>query len=155
MLSLNFGANRPVAWADHDLGLLGGEYDPERRSASRRIHNRDSASRQQNQFLHDRQTEPGSRRYFFLAPEWLEHHVSIRRRHTSSVIDNDPLAGNGDGFIAWQWPLHSGYVLGWTGRIAVFLLGLTWPLLFFTGVMRWLQKRSAHRIVATRRKGGG
>jgi uncharacterized iron-regulated membrane protein len=63
---------------------------------------------------------------------------------------NDPLKGDGDGFIAWQWALHSGYVLGWPGRIAVFLFGLSWPLIFFTGVVRWLQKRRAHRIVKTR-----
>ncbi|PWB80387.1 MAG: hypothetical protein C3F11_18050 [Methylocystaceae bacterium] len=56
---------------------------------------------------------------------------------------NDPLSGDGDGFIAWQWPLHSGYVLGWPGRIAVFLFGLSWPLVFVTGVIRWLQKRRA------------
>ncbi|MGD9659035.1 MAG: PepSY-associated TM helix domain-containing protein [Methylocystis sp.] len=64
---------------------------------------------------------------------------------------NDPLTGDGDGFIAWQWALHSGYVLGWPGRIAVFLFGLSWPLIFFTGVMRWLQKRRARRIVEPRR----
>jgi uncharacterized iron-regulated membrane protein len=55
----------------------------------------------------------------------------------------DPLAGDGDGFIAWQWPLHSGYVAGWPGRIAVFLFGLSWPLVFVTGVIRWLHKRGA------------
>lgn len=64
---------------------------------------------------------------------------------------NDPLSGDGDGFIQWQWPLHSGYVYGWPGRIAVFLFGLSWPLLFATGVIRWLQKRRAH--IALRKSG--
>jgi uncharacterized iron-regulated membrane protein len=61
---------------------------------------------------------------------------------------NDPLAGDGDGFMAWQWPLHSGYVAGWPGRIAVFLFGLSWPLVFVTGVIRWLQKRHARKRTA-------
>ncbi|KAF2989171.1 PepSY domain-containing protein [Methylocystis sp. MJC1] len=64
---------------------------------------------------------------------------------------NDPLSGDGDGFIQWQWPLHSGYVYGWPGRIAVFLFGLSWPLLFATGFLRWLQKRRAHNVASARR----
>ncbi|MBY6241206.1 PepSY domain-containing protein [Methylosinus sp. Sm6] len=63
---------------------------------------------------------------------------------------NDPLSGDGDGFIAWQWPLHSGYVAGWPGRIAVFLFGLSWPLVFVTGVIRWMHKRNARRAAAKR-----
>lgn len=63
----------------------------------------------------------------------------------------DPLAGDGDGFIQWQWPLHSGYVFGWPGRIVVCLFGLSWPLLFATGVLRWLQKRRAHDMAPTKR----
>lgn len=49
----------------------------------------------------------------------------------------------GDVFMLWQWPLHSGRVFGWTGRILVFVTGLLCPLLFATGVIRWLQKRKA------------
>lgn len=59
---------------------------------------------------------------------------------------NDPLAGDGDAFLQWQWSLHSGYVFGWAGRIVIFLFGLSWPLIFVTGVVRWLQKRRAQRI---------
>lgn len=47
----------------------------------------------------------------------------------------------GDAIMAWQWPLHSGQAFGWTGRILVFISGLICPLLFVTGVIRWLQKR--------------
>lgn len=47
----------------------------------------------------------------------------------------------GDVFMQWQWPLHSGQAFGWTGRIMVFITGLICPLLFVTGVIRWLQKR--------------
>lgn len=64
---------------------------------------------------------------------------------------NAPLSGDGDGFIQWQWPLHSGYVYGWPGRIAVFLFGLSWPLLFATGIIRWLQKRRAQSAAKGRR----
>lgn len=50
-----------------------------------------------------------------------------------------------DVFLDWQWPLHSGQAFGWTGRILVFLSGLACPVLFVTGVIRWLQKRRAQR----------
>ena len=54
----------------------------------------------------------------------------------------DPAHGTaGDVFMQWQWPLHSGMAFGWTGRILVFITGLLCPLLFVTGVIRWLQKR--------------
>jgi uncharacterized iron-regulated membrane protein len=63
---------------------------------------------------------------------------------------NDPLSGDGDGFMAWQWPLHSGYVAGWPGRIAVFLFGLSWPLVFVTGTIRWRHKSGARRAALER-----
>ncbi|MFO1271037.1 MAG: PepSY-associated TM helix domain-containing protein [Rubrivivax sp.] len=52
----------------------------------------------------------------------------------------------GDTFMLWQWPLHSGSAFGWTGRILVMLSGLACPLLFVTGVIRWLHKRRAQRM---------
>ena len=59
----------------------------------------------------------------------------------------DPAHGNGgDVFMQWQWPLHSGLAFGWTGRILVFVTGLICPLMFVTGVIRWLQKRKAQRF---------
>jgi len=53
----------------------------------------------------------------------------------------------GDVFMRWQWPLHSGQAFGWTGRILVCISGLICPLLFVTGVTRWLQKRRAKKAV--------
>lgn len=50
-----------------------------------------------------------------------------------------------DVFLQWQWPLHSGRVFGWTGRILVFISGLLCMLLYVTGVIRWLQKRKAKK----------
>ncbi len=55
---------------------------------------------------------------------------------------------NGDIFLDWQWPLHSGYAFGWTGRMLVFLSGLACPVLYVTGVIRWLQKRRAKSVAA-------
>ena len=48
-----------------------------------------------------------------------------------------------DVLLDWQWPLHSGYAFGWTGRMLVFLSGLACPILYVTGMNRWLQKRRA------------
>jgi uncharacterized iron-regulated membrane protein len=64
-----------------------------------------------------------------------------------AVRVSDPSHGTaGDTFMQWQWPLHSGQAFGWTGRIFVFVCGLACPLLFATGVIRWLQKRRAERV---------
>lgn len=67
----------------------------------------------------------------------------------------DPAHGSGgDVFMQWQWPLHSGAAFGWTGRILVFIIGLLCPLLFVTGIIRWLQKRKAkkaHSLATSRR----
>lgn len=52
----------------------------------------------------------------------------------------------GDIFLDWQWPLHSGHAFGWTGRTFVFLSGLACPVLYVTGVIRWLQKRKAKKL---------
>jgi len=56
----------------------------------------------------------------------------------------------GDVFLDWQWPLHSGKAFGWTGRILVFLAGLACPVLYMTGVIRWLQKRKARKFKMAR-----
>ncbi len=56
----------------------------------------------------------------------------------------------GDVFMQWQWPLHSGKAFGWTGRILVFIAGLLCPLLFVTGVIRWLQKRRGKQRINQR-----
>jgi len=61
-------------------------------------------------------------------------------RHVS-----DPLhATFSTGLTQWQWPLHSGKVFGWPGRIMVFLSGLVCPVLLVTGFNRWLWKKRAH-----------
>jgi uncharacterized iron-regulated membrane protein len=66
-------------------------------------------------------------------------------RYSGTILDvDDPAIGTaGEVFTHWQWPLHSGQAFGMTGRILVFLSGLICPVLFVTGVIRWLQKRRA------------
>ncbi len=65
----------------------------------------------------------------------------------------DPAHGSGgDVFMQWQWPLHSGLAFGWTGRILVFITGLICPLVFVTGVIRWLQKRKVKYRLAARHR---
>jgi len=50
-----------------------------------------------------------------------------------------------DVFDAWQWPLHSGQILGFPGRVAVSLVGLAVCALVATGLMLWLAKQKAKR----------
>jgi uncharacterized iron-regulated membrane protein len=69
-------------------------------------------------------------------------------QYSEKILDvDDPAIGTaGEVFTHWQWPLHSGQAFGWTGRILVFLSGLACPVLFVTGVIRWLQKRKVDRF---------
>ena len=74
---------------------------------------------------------------------WLQRVCVVMDRYTGEYLDiDDPAKGTaGEIFTHWQWPLHSGQAFGMTGRILVFLTGLACPVLFVTGVVRWLQKR--------------
>lgn len=72
----------------------------------------------------------------------LHRRCVVMDRYSGKILDvDDPVIGTaGEVFTHWQWPLHSGQAFGWTGRILVFLSGLACPVLFVTGVIRWLQK---------------
>lgn len=76
---------------------------------------------------------------------WSERQVFVDQYNGMILKVQDPRTRRtaGQTFIEWQWPLHSGKAFGWTGRILVFLSGLACPVLFITGVIRWLQKRRA------------
>lgn len=50
-----------------------------------------------------------------------------------------------DKFIALQYPLHSGKILGLPGRILICIAGLATALLSITGIYIWLIKRRARR----------
>lgn len=58
----------------------------------------------------------------------------------------------GDVLMHWLHPLHNGEVFGITGRILVFIAGFLPLILFVTGLVRWLQKRRARRLVNSRHK---
>ncbi len=53
--------------------------------------------------------------------------------------------GAGDGFFAWQYPLHSGQALGLTGRLLVLASGVATVLLCVTGVVLWARRRPGPR----------
>jgi uncharacterized iron-regulated membrane protein len=74
---------------------------------------------------------------------WSERQVSVDQYNGTILRVQDPNTRStaGQTFVEWQWPLHSGRAFGWAGRILVFLSGLACPILFITGVIRWLQKR--------------
>jgi uncharacterized iron-regulated membrane protein len=78
-----------------------------------------------------------------LRPYVLASRCYQLNRNSGEVLAiTDPAHGTGgDVFMQWQWPLHSGQAFGWTGRILVCFAGLMCPLLFVTGVIRWMQKR--------------
>jgi uncharacterized iron-regulated membrane protein len=79
---------------------------------------------------------------------WSERQIFIDQ-YTGAILKvQDPSTRStaGQTFVDWQWPLHSGKAFGWTGRILVFLSGLACPVLFVTGLIRWLQKRRANKL---------
>lgn len=52
----------------------------------------------------------------------------------------------GQTLVTWLHPLHSGEALAMPGRFLVCLSGLLCPMFFITGLLRWLQKRSAKKL---------
>lgn len=83
---------------------------------------------------------------------WAERIVTVES-HTGRIVnvrDATTRKTAGETFLDWQWPLHSGKAFGWTGRILVFLSGLVVPILFVTGVIRWLQKRQSRKLSMVR-----
>lgn len=51
----------------------------------------------------------------------------------------------GDVFEAWQWPLHSGRIIGLPGRILVSMIGIGVIVMVVTGTRIWLHKRKPAR----------
>ncbi len=56
------------------------------------------------------------------------------------------LGSAGDIFLQAQFPLHSGRILGLTGRIIITLLGLIIAILSLTGILIWARKRKARQL---------
>lgn len=55
---------------------------------------------------------------------------------------------SGDIFMQLQFPLHSGRIIGITGRIIVTILGLVIAMLSVTGVIIWARKRKSRHTKA-------
>lgn len=58
----------------------------------------------------------------------------------------------GDVFLQAQFPLHSGRIIGLTGRILISVGGLVVAMLSITGVLIWLKKHRANAMHRQRRK---
>lgn len=56
-----------------------------------------------------------------------------------------------DRFLAWQFPLHSGQILGLPCRGLICITGLVAAMLSVTGVIIWLRKHSARTKSVARR----
>ena len=66
---------------------------------------------------------------------------------TGAVVGSSvPGTGSaGDIFMHAQFPLHSGRILGLTGRILVSCMGLVVAMLSITGILIWIKKRTSHQ----------
>lgn len=77
--------------------------------------------------------------------------VSWRFRYDNLYIDGatgallDTVAYDkgsaGDRFLLWQYPLHSGYIFGFWGRVLVGVAGVVAAMLSVTGIVIWRKKR--------------
>jgi uncharacterized iron-regulated membrane protein len=84
-----------------------------------------------------------------LAAHWVRKRCVAVDRYSGALVHvEDAGSGTaGDAFLQWQWYLHSGHAFGMPGRILVCAAGLAGFVLYVTGLMRWLQKRKARRMV--------
>ena len=83
-----------------------------------------------------------------LSKFWSERQIAIDQ-YSGEILDvraPDTRRSSGETFLDWLWPLHSGEAFGWAGRIAVFVCGLVCPVIYVTGVIRWLQKRRKPQV---------
>ncbi|RMW98674.1 PepSY domain-containing protein [Allofranklinella schreckenbergeri] len=101
--------------------------------------------------LHDWQDEDGLYAVAFAAPgrepygpALGPHWVYLDAASGTVAGVRTGLGGSaGEVFMAAQYPLHSGRILGVAGRALVSLLGLAVAVISVTGVMIWLRKRRA------------
>lgn len=71
-----------------------------------------------------------------------ERYTYVDMMDGTIVYDKHPNSGTGgDIFMAWQYPLHSGQVLGWPGRVLVMTAGMALTLMTATGLYLWFKRR--------------
>lgn len=97
-------------------------------------------------------TEPDSvftfcKREVKLNSRFIDRRCVVVDQYSGDILwVQEPNTGSaGDLFIQWLWPIHSGQAFGLSGRILIFITGLMCPILFITGVIRWLQKYRAKK----------
>ncbi|MEM9556074.1 MAG: PepSY-associated TM helix domain-containing protein [Acidobacteriota bacterium] len=84
--------------------------------------------------------------------DYGQRYVYIDMEDGAVVGDRHRAVGSaGDLFVALQFPLHSGKLLGWPGRILIFLTGLIICGLVGTGLIIWLRKWRGRRARAANR----
>jgi uncharacterized iron-regulated membrane protein len=88
---------------------------------------------------------------------WLRRSDDLRRVYGDAIVWIDQWSGTvlhvrdrhtfpaGEGFLHWQFPLHSGEAFARPGRLLVFATGLVPLLLAVTGGLIWWRKRRARR----------
>lgn len=95
----------------------------------------------------------GAYRVGFQEPLWRQGVLKIREEqvyldartgHTLARASYDEGTA-ADKFLAWQYPLHSGEILGFPGRLLVGLSGIAVAVLCVTGVAIWWRRRRARR----------
>lgn len=60
----------------------------------------------------------------------------------------------GDRFLIWQYPLHTGRILGLAGQVLVAVMGLVVAMLCVTGLLLWSVRSKARRATASRGRPG-
>lgn len=55
------------------------------------------------------------------------------------------LGSSGDKFLTWQYPMHSGQLFGFWGRVFIAAVGVVVILLSITGIVLWLKKLNHRR----------
>lgn len=80
---------------------------------------------------------------------------ALRLRYEQIFIDDQTGALRGmtgydsgtaaDRFLIWQYPLHTGRILGWPGQVLVAVTGLVVAMLCVTGLLVWTMRRKARR----------
>ncbi|QIL74315.1 PepSY domain-containing protein (plasmid) [Diaphorobacter sp. HDW4B] len=93
----------------------------------------------------------GVYRIAFKEPGMLERAFSLRYEQVYIDDQTGELralygyhhATNGERFVIWQYPLHTGRILALWGRIAVFLAGVATCVMAVTGLMVWRSRSRA------------
>lgn len=78
-----------------------------------------------------------------LGANWIYLDDRTGRILTADIIGQ---GSAGDVFLQWQFPLHSGRIIGLPGRILIAICGLAVAMLSVTGILIWLKKHRAAKL---------